>query len=90
MSYSTDTPNVVVQNPTVRKVAQWVIGVAALVVPSLAIIQSSSALDFSSWLPAAMGVTSFLAGAFGLAVVVPNIPSKEVEKESESDEFYGR
>lgn len=91
MTYSTDTPNVVVHNPKVRKVAQWVIGVAALVIPSLAIVQSSSGLDFSSWLPAAMGVTSFLAGAFGIAVVVPNIPeSKEKTGSEENDEFYGR
>lgn len=80
MTYSSDTPNVVVNNPKIRKVAQWVIGVAALVIPSLAIVQSSSGLDFSSWLPAAMGVTSFLAGVFGIAVVVPNIPKGESQE----------
>lgn len=86
----TATPNVVVQNPTVRKVAQWVIGLAALLLPTLAIVQAETVLDFSTWLPAATGVTSFLAGAFGLAVVVPNIPSKKSEEEAVEDEFYGR
>ena len=83
MANATSTPNVVVQNPTVRRVAQWVIGVAALLLPTLDIIQAETALDFSTWLPAATGVSSFLAGAFGLAVVVPNIPSKRNEEASE-------
>lgn len=83
---STVTPNVVVSNPTVRRVAQWVIGTAALLLPTLAIVQSETALDFSTWLPAATGVSSFLAGAFGIAVVVPNIPSqKRDEKELQVD-----
>lgn len=86
----TSTPNVVIQNPTVRRVAQWVIGLAALLLPTLDIVQSETALDFSTWLPAATGVSSFLAGAFGLAVVVPNIPSKKSEEEADEDEFYGR
>lgn len=70
------TPNVVVQNPQVRRVAQWVIGLAALVLPSLAIIEAQTTVDFSEWLPAATGVTSFLAGAFGLVVITPNIPKE--------------
>lgn len=87
----TSTPNVVVQNPTVRKAAQWVIGLAALLLPTLAIVQAETALDFSTWLPAAMGVSSFLAGAFGLAVVVPNIPTKKAdEKALQEDAFSGR
>lgn len=71
------TPNVVVQNPQIRNVAQWVIGLAALFLPTLAIIDANTALDFSAWLPATVQVTSLLAGAFGLTVVVPNIPSEK-------------
>lgn len=72
-----DTPNVVLENPNVRRGLNWVVGTAAIVVPALAIVDATSAADFSSWLPAATGVTSFLAGLLGLTVTVPNIPKKD-------------
>lgn len=68
------TPNVVVQNPAVRRVAGIVIGTALIVLPSLGLIEANTVLDFSEWLPAATAVTSFLAGIFGLAVTTPNVP----------------
>lgn len=72
---SDPTPNVVVQNPSVRKVANVVIGVALIVFPAAAVLDSTSAeLDFSQWLVPATAVTSFLAGVFGLAVTTPNVP----------------
>lgn len=71
------TPNVVLGNPTVRLALNWIVGAAAIIVPALAIVDSNSALDFGEWLPAATGVTSFLAGLLGVVVTVPNIPKRE-------------
>lgn len=73
----TETPNVVVHNPQVRKVANIVLGAALVVFPAAGILDASSdALDFSAWLVPALAVTSFLAGVFGLAVTTPNVPSR--------------
>lgn len=69
------TPNVVVQNPGVRKVANVILGVALIVFPAAAVLDGASVdLDFSQWLIPATAVTSFLAGVFGLAVTTPNVP----------------
>lgn len=71
------TPNVVVADPRVRKVANVILGVALVIFPAAAVLDASSpALDFSAWLVPATAVTSFLAGVFGLAVTAPNVPSK--------------
>lgn len=73
---SNETPNVVVQNPHVRKVANIILGAALIVFPAAAVLDGASAdLDFSQWLIPATAVTSFLAGVFGLAVTAPNVPS---------------
>lgn len=73
----TETPNVVVSNPAVRKVANIILGIALIVFPAAGILDASSAdLDFSQWLIPASAVTSFLAGLFGLVVTTPNVPHK--------------
>jgi hypothetical protein len=70
-----ETPNVVLANPVVRRTLGWVVGVAAVVVPTAAVIDQASAdLDWSSWLAPATAATSFLAGLLGLIVTVPNVP----------------
>lgn len=70
-----ETPNVVIHNPRVRKVAQWVIGVAAIVLPAAMVLDSASPeLDWTVWTVPGMAVTSFLAGLYGVTVVVPNVP----------------
>lgn len=70
------TPNVVVQNPLVRKVVGIALGVAALVLPIAGIIDQYAAnLDWSAVLIPAGAITLFLGGTFGLTVTVPNIPS---------------
>ena len=72
------TPNVVLANPTVRKVLNWIVGSAAIIVPLLAVIDArSDAFDLSAFTDPAAAATSFLAGLVGLVVTVPNIPSKE-------------
>lgn len=79
MSIPNETPNVVVQNPNVRKVANVILGAALVIFPAAAVLDGASAdLDFSQWLVPATAVTSFLAGVFGLAVTTPNVPSKGV------------
>lgn len=71
----TQTPNVVVADPRVRKVANVILGVALIVFPAAAVLDGASAdLDFSQWLIPATAVTSFLAGLFSVAVTVPNVP----------------
>lgn len=75
MSQESLTPNVVVQNPKVRRVAGWVIGLAAIIVPTLIVIDvNAPAFDLSAWTTPAMAATSFLAGVFQLAVSTPNVP----------------
>lgn len=72
------TPNVVLGNPTVRKALNWVVGTAAVLVPLLIVIDGrADAFDISGWTDPAAAGTSFLAGLLGLAVTIPNIPSKE-------------
>ncbi len=71
------TPNVVVQNPAVRKVAGVIIGSAAIIVPAAVVLDGATdALDWSAWTVPAMAVTSFLAGLFQVSVSTPNVPSR--------------
>jgi hypothetical protein len=75
------TPNVVVANPAVRKVANIVLGVAALVLPIAGIVDAGAeAIDWSSWLPIAAQIDLFLLGAFNLGVINPNIPTAETDR----------
>ena len=70
------TPNVVVHNPAVRKVAGVVIGVALIFFPAAIVLDvNAPALDWSAWTTPGMAVTSFLAGIFGFAVTIPNVPT---------------
>lgn len=70
-----DTPNVVIQNPRVRKVAGVVIGAALIVLPAAIVLDANAPeIDFSTWTTPAMAVTSFLAGLFSIGVTVPNVP----------------
>ena len=83
MAESTLTPNVVVTDPRVRKVANVILGVALVVFPAAGVLDASSPeLDFSQWLIPATAVTSFLAGVFGLVVTTPNVGTKTVATET--------
>lgn len=73
----TQTPNVVVSNPQVRKVANVVLGVAGLVLGSVVAYDlAAQNVDFSEVTGPLIAVYGFVAGAFGLAVTTPNIPTK--------------
>ena len=70
-----ETPNVVIQNPKIRRVANWVISTAALILFSVAVFDASApAVDLSEYTTPATSVVLFLAGAFGISVIRPNIP----------------
>ena len=74
------TPNIVVQNPVVRKVMGVILGTAAIILPAIiAFDGASDAVDFSSWTTPAMATLLFLSGVFGLAVTTPNVPTKKLE-----------
>jgi hypothetical protein len=75
------TPNVVVQNPAVRKVANIILGVAGLALPIAAMIDAGAeAIDFGAWLPIASQINLFLLGVFNISVVNPNIPTYKVDR----------
>lgn len=75
MTQNNLTPNVVVANPTVRRVANVVLGTAGLVLSSAVVLDVSiPAVDWSAWTTPGLALYGFLAGVFGLAVTTPNVP----------------
>lgn len=83
------TPNVVVENPTVRRWAQLILSIAGLVLSSALVLDSQMpTVDWSTWINPAWALYGFLAATFGLAVITPNIP--RVEKKADPvDEARG-
>lgn len=72
----TETPNVVVSNPAIRKGANIVLGVVGLLVGTATVIDASTAaFDISAiTIPVTVGY-AYLAAIFGLAVTTPNVPT---------------
>lgn len=69
------TPNVVIHDPRVRKVATAVVTVAAVIVGAASVLDlASPALDWAAYTVPASAVTAFIAGTFGVAVTLPNVP----------------
>lgn len=72
------TPNVVIENPHVRKVANLVLSVVGLVLSSVMVLDGSIAgADWSAYTTPAFALYGFLAATFGLAIISPNIPKSE-------------
>lgn len=72
---ASETPNVVIANPRVRRVANIVIGTAAIIVPTAVVVDlASPAFDISAYTTPAMAGLLFVAGLFGVAVTTPNVP----------------
>lgn len=70
-----ETPNVVVSNPHVRKVATTVIASVAIIVGAAVTLDlASPELDWAAFTNPASALTLFLAGIFGVSVTVPNVP----------------
>ena len=79
------TPNVVVENPTVRRWAQLILSIAGLVLSSALVLDSQMpGVDWSTWINPAWALYGFLAATFGLAVITPNIP--KIDKKVEAPE----
>lgn len=73
----TETPNVVVQDPRIRKGANIVLGVAGVVIGAAIVLDAASPeLAYANVTGPASAVYVFLAGVFGLAVTTPNIPTR--------------
>lgn len=70
-----NTPNVVVENPSVRRTANVVLGVVGLLVGTATVVDASTlAFDITAiTIPVTVGYV-YLAAIFGLAVTTPNIP----------------
>jgi len=73
---SSITPNVVVQNPKVRRWAQIILSIVGLTLSSIMVLDNSTpAIDVSAWTTPAFALYGFLAATFGIAVITPNIPT---------------
>lgn len=69
------TPNVVVQNPKVRRIAGVVLGVGSLIVSGAMVLDATSpAFDWAPFTAPAAALVLFFAGAFQVGVTTPNVP----------------
>lgn len=74
----TFTPNVVIENPTLRKrlgIALYIIAVVTGVV-SFVLSGIDLPVDIDFWSARILGAISIISGAFGLGVTTPNVPIK--------------
>jgi len=70
-----ETPNVVVENPKIRNAANWVLGVIGIILGTVVAVDGASgAFDLTEVTTPAIVGYAYLAAAFGLAVIRPNIP----------------
>lgn len=70
------TPNVIIGNPAVRKVANIVLGIVGLVVATAVVADAASpAFDVSAYTGPVFVVYAYLAGLFDLVVTAPNVPT---------------
>lgn len=71
------TPNVVLENPKVRKVLNYVLGITALALPIITFIdQAADSFDWSEGLGVANQIALFLTGALAVGVTARNVPSR--------------
>ncbi|KRD51978.1 hypothetical protein [Microbacterium sp. Root280D1] len=76
MSTPTQTPNVVVQNPTVRKAAGIVLGAAGIILGTAVVVDgATAAFDITEITTPITAGYLYLSSLFGLAVTVPNVPT---------------
>jgi hypothetical protein len=78
-SLGTKTPNVVVENPDVRRVANIALGVVGLVVGTAVVVDASTPLfDISAITTPVFAGYAYIASLFGFAVTIPNIPRNPI------------
>lgn len=71
-----ETPNVIVQNPTVRKVVGNILGVLSLVLSIATLVDGAiPQLEFAFITGPAAIIIAGLFGIFQLAVTSPNVPT---------------
>lgn len=72
-----ETPNVVINDPQVRKYATAGITIASVIVGAASVLDlASEDIDWASVTTPASALVLFLAGVFGVAVTLPNVPRK--------------
>lgn len=72
-----ETPNVVIADPRVRKVATAIIATAGIIIGAAATLDMASPeVDWAALTVPASAVTLFLAGIFGVTVTLPNVPRR--------------
>ena len=72
---ASETPNVVVESPTVRKVAGIVLGGLGIVLGTAVVVDGATpAFDITAITGPVTAGYLYLSSLFGLAVTVPNIP----------------
>jgi len=73
----TETPNVVIESPKIRKVLNVAVSTALVLVGTAAAVDGASpAFDISTiTIPASVGLL-YVAAAFNLVVTLPNVPRR--------------
>ena len=72
---ATETPNVVISNPSVRKATNVALGVAGVLLTIAVIIDAAiPEIDYATITDPATKIVLGIAALFGLAVTTPNVP----------------
>lgn len=80
MTTPSTTPNVVVQDPRVRKVVGNVLAVATVVLAIVIMVDGYVPAFDIAWITTpALGISGGLFSIFQLAVTSPNVPTEAVE-----------
>lgn len=77
MSIPSETPNVIVSNPVVRKIAGNTLGVASLILAIATLVDGAiPELEYAFVTGPAAVIIAGLFGIFQLGVTSPNVPTK--------------
>lgn len=72
-----ETPNVVIENPALRKGINIAISAAGLVLGTAIVVDlATPAFDISAWTDPITAGLLYVGAFFGVAVTVPNIPKR--------------
>lgn len=77
MSDAHYTPNVIVENPKIRRGVNVFLGIAGTIVTLAVIVDTAiEQIDVSAYTTPAGAILLGIASLFGLSVTVPNVPRK--------------
>lgn len=75
MNDASPTPNVVIENPKIRRGVNVFLGIAGTIVTIATIIDINvTQIDISAYTTPAAGILLGIASVFGLSVTTPNVP----------------